>query len=64
MKLSTRDLQAGLGFRVASGSSRVLDGIGIPILGGSWVVIGGVISKVTIVITHIRGLVTIPYDYQ
>ena len=27
-------------------------------LGGSWVVISGVISKVTIVITHIRGLIT------
>ena len=29
------------------------------VLGGSWVVISGVISKVTIVITHIRGLITI-----
>ena len=28
------------------------------VLGGSWVVIGGVISKVTIVITHIGGLKT------
>ena len=28
------------------------------ILGGSWVVISGVISRVTIVITHIRGLMT------
>ena len=27
--------------------------------GGSWVVISGVISRVTIVITHIRGLITI-----
>ena len=27
-------------------------------LGGSWGVISGVISKVTIVITHIRGLIT------
>ena len=26
--------------------------------GGSWVVISGVISRVTIIITHIRGLVT------
>ena len=29
------------------------------VLGGSWVVISGVISKVTIAITHIRGLITI-----
>ena len=27
-------------------------------LGGSWGVISGVISRVTIVITHIRGLIT------
>ena len=29
------------------------------LLGGSWVVISGVISKVTIVMTHIWGLITI-----
>ena len=29
---------------------------GLGLLGGSWGVISGVISKVTIVITHIRGL--------
>ena len=28
------------------------------LLGGSWVVISRVISKVTIVLTHIRGLTT------
>ena len=28
------------------------------VLGGSWLVISGVISRVTIVITHIRGLIT------
>ena len=28
------------------------------LLGGSWVVISGVISRVTIVITQIRGLIT------
>ena len=28
------------------------------ILGGSWVVFSGVISRVTIVITHLRGLIT------
>ena len=28
------------------------------ILGGSWVVISGVISRVTIVITHVKGLIT------
>ena len=28
------------------------------ILGGSWVVISGVISRVTTSITHIRGLIT------
>ena len=28
------------------------------VLGGSWVVISGAISKVTIVIIHIRGLIT------
>ena len=30
----------------------------IGILGGSWVVISGVISRVTITITHISGLIT------
>ena len=30
----------------------------IDLLGGSWVVISGVTSKVTIVIIHIRGLIT------
>ena len=29
------------------------------LLGGSWVVISGVISRVTILITHIRGLITL-----
>ena len=29
------------------------------ILGGSWVVISRVISRVTILITHIRGLITL-----
>ena len=29
-----------------------------PLLGGSWVVISGVISRVTIVITQIGGLIT------
>ena len=29
-----------------------------PLLGGSWVVISGVISRVTLVISPIRGLVT------
>ena len=28
------------------------------VVGGSWVVISGVISRVTIIITHIRGLIT------
>ena len=35
--------------------------LGLPseiLLGGSWVAISGVISRVTIVITHIRGLIT------
>ena len=30
----------------------------VPLLGGSWVVISEVISRVTIVITQIRGLIT------
>ena len=30
-----------------------------PTLGGSWVATSGVISRVTIVITHIRGLITL-----
>ena len=30
----------------------------VGLLGGSWVVRSGVISRVTIVITHIRGLIT------
>ena len=29
------------------------------ILGGSWVVISGVISGVTVLITHIQGLITL-----
>ena len=29
------------------------------ILGGSWVVISGVISRITMVITYIRGLITV-----
>ena len=29
-----------------------------PILGGSWVVITGVIIRVTILISHVRGLIT------
>ena len=29
------------------------------LLGGSWVVISGAISKATVVVTHIRGLITI-----
>ena len=29
------------------------------LLGGSWVVVSRVISKVTILITHIRGLITL-----
>ena len=32
--------------------------LGLGVLGGSWVVTSGVISRVTIVITHIRGLIT------
>ena len=31
----------------------------IHLLGGSWVVVSGVIIRVTIVITHIKGLVTL-----
>ena len=31
----------------------------VSLLGGSWVVISGVISRVTILITHIRGLITL-----
>ena len=33
--------------------------ITIPILGGSWVVRSGVIIRVTIVITHIKGLIAL-----
>ena len=32
--------------------------MGLTVLGGSWVVISGVISRVSILIAHIRGLVT------
>ena len=31
---------------------------GVGLLGGSWVVISGLISRVPIVITHIKGLIT------
>ena len=31
----------------------------IILLGGSWVVINKVISRITILITHIRGLITL-----
>ena len=41
---------------VVSGSLMTVDG-GF-ILGGSWVVISSVISRVTILISHIRGLIT------
>ena len=30
----------------------------IKVLGGSWVVLSGVISRVTVIKTHIRGLIT------
>ena len=43
--------------------SVALLGLGLKLLGGSWVVISGVISRVTIVITHIRGLITLTYNY-
>ena len=32
--------------------------MGASLLGGSWVVITGIISRVYILITHIRGLIT------
>ena len=32
--------------------------LGFWLLGGSWVVISGAITRVTIVISHIRGLIT------
>ena len=40
---------------------RVMKGFRVQtrILGGSWVVISGGISRVTILITHIRGLITL-----
>ena len=38
---------------------QVLRGNRPPILGGSWVVISGVISRPNINITHIRGIVTV-----
>ena len=44
--------------RVGLGLERVLQKVS-GLLGGSWVVITGVISKVIIVTTHIRGLTTI-----
>ena len=49
-----------LGFRASGPGTRIarmqaLKGI---LLGGSWVVISGVISKVTVLITHIRGLIS------
>ena len=34
------------------------DDRGATVLGGSWVVVSGVISRVTIVLTYIRGLTT------
>ena len=34
------------------------EGFQLFLLGGSWVVISGVISRVTILITHIRGLIS------
>ena len=47
---------------------RLLNKIGLPFtglstLGGSWVVINGVISGVTILISHIRGLIS-PHRYS
>ena len=40
--------------------SSAADDLGVTLLGGSWVVISGVISRVTIIITDIRGLKTPP----
>ena len=34
-------------------------GYPVALLGGSWVVISRVISRVTILITHIKGLITL-----
>ena len=63
-----KDVSLGLGFRVSDGAScqsRVrgksparLGGSWGLVLGGSLVAINGLISRVTIVISHIRGLIT------
>ena len=36
------------------------EGVWGALLGGSWIVINGLISRVTILISHIRGLITPP----
>ena len=52
----------GLGCKVWASGFRVLGlrglGFTVGLLGGSWVVISRVISRVTIIVTHIRGLMT------
>ena len=50
---SSRKDPSYLGFRVVGCGAKGFH----PILGGSWVVVSGVISKVTIVITRNRGLI-------
>ena len=40
------------------GATARVSGARLLVLGGSWVVISRVISRVTILITHIRGLIT------
>ena len=56
--VSSTDLLQGSGF-VDEPISPSLDHLTrTALLGGSWVVISGVISRVTVFITHIRGLIT------
>ena len=38
--------------------------LGLIVLGGAWVVLSRVISRVTILITHIRGLILISPTYN
>ena len=48
-------LRGGVEFRAYGALVRAL----IQLLGGSWVVICGVTSRVTIILSHIRGLITL-----
>ena len=53
-----RETQTGCFCRICLQTLATAQAVNHLLLGGSWVVISGVISRVTVIITHIRGLIT------